>query len=60
MTRTTARGPGQVLYGRFLAGDPYRNLSSRYLTYDSSRAVALVQSLLEHEGVRLPRADEVA
>jgi 4-hydroxyphenylacetate 3-monooxygenase len=42
-------GQRQVLYERYFGGDPMRNLSGRYLNYDKSRAVGLVQDLLERE-----------
>jgi 4-hydroxyphenylacetate 3-monooxygenase len=50
----SAFGQRQVLYERFFAGDPMRNLSSHYLNYDTTRAVGLVQALLQREGIQLP------
>ncbi|MCC7106590.1 MAG: 4-hydroxyphenylacetate 3-monooxygenase, oxygenase component [Chloroflexi bacterium] len=42
----SAFGGRQVLYERFFAGDPFRNLAGRYLSYDRSRAVSLAERLL--------------
>jgi 4-hydroxyphenylacetate 3-monooxygenase len=54
----SAFGGRQVLYERFFAGDPYRNLSSRYLNHDKTRAIAMVQGLLEREGVAVGSGGE--
>ena len=46
-------GQRQVLYERYFAGDFYRNLASRYLNYDKSRAIGLVQDLLKRTGTKI-------
>jgi 4-hydroxyphenylacetate 3-monooxygenase len=46
-------GQRQVLYERYFAGDFYRNLASRYLNYDKTRAIGLVLDLLQRTGTAL-------
>jgi 4-hydroxyphenylacetate 3-monooxygenase len=43
-------GQRQVLYERYFAGDPYRNVASRYLNYDKTRVIGLVHELLGRGG----------
>lgn len=40
-------GSRQVLYERFFAGNPFSNAAARFLSYDKSRAIGLVNGLLQ-------------